>query len=244
MLGDRAQPLERAADEPRDVHLGDADALGDLGLREVLDEAQVQHDAVARRQRLQRRRDRGAVLDELEAVVLDPDRLGVGLAVALVAEAVGLERDGVVGGRGLHRLEHGLGGGVERLRDLLGRGRAAELARHVLDAVVDLHHALLHPARDVHGPAVVAEVALELAEHGRHRVGRERGLARGIEAIDRLDQAERRDLDEVVERLVGAPVPARHSARQRQQPLDELFACGLITVPVVADEEATIFLSP
>ena len=71
VLGDRAQPLERAPDQARDVHLGDADALGDLGLREVLDEAQVQHDPVARGQRLQRRGDRGAVLDELEAVVLE-----------------------------------------------------------------------------------------------------------------------------------------------------------------------------
>src|SRR3954471_15785691 len=110
VLGDRAEPLEGAPDEPGDVHLGDADPLGDLGLGEVLDEAEVQHDAVARRERLERRRDRRAVLDELEAVVLDPDRLGVGLAVPLVAEAVGLERDGVVGRGRLHRLEHLLRG--------------------------------------------------------------------------------------------------------------------------------------
>src|SRR5215207_10678180 len=114
VLGYRAQPLERAADQSRYVHLGDADALGDLGLREVLDEAQVEHDPVAGRQRLQRRRDRRAVLHELEAVVLDADRLRVGLAVPLVAEAVGLERDGVVGRRGLHRLEHLLRGQVRR----------------------------------------------------------------------------------------------------------------------------------
>src|ERR687893_116508 len=43
VIGDRAQPLERPPDEARDVHLGDADALRDLGLREVLDEPQVQH---------------------------------------------------------------------------------------------------------------------------------------------------------------------------------------------------------
>src|SRR5215218_9966644 len=90
VLGDRSQPLQGAPDQARYVHLGDPDAVGDLGLREVLDEAQVQHDAIARGQRMQRRRDRRAVLDQLEAVVLDTDRLGVGLAVALVAEAVGL----------------------------------------------------------------------------------------------------------------------------------------------------------
>src|SRR3954447_13992032 len=91
VFGDRTQALEGAPDQPGDVHLGDADAVGDLRLREVLHEAQMQHDAVARRQRLKRRRDRRAVLDELEALVLGADRLRVGLAVALVAEPVGLE---------------------------------------------------------------------------------------------------------------------------------------------------------
>ena len=123
-------------------------------------------------------------------------------------------------------------------------GERPEPAREVLDGVVDLHHALLHPARDVDGPAVVAEVALELAEHGRHRVGGERGLARGVEAVDRLDQPERRDLHEVVERLVGAPVAARHPARERQQPLDELLAGGLVAVAVVADQQPPILLGP
>ena len=130
------------------------------------------------------------------------------------------------------------------LADLGGRRRAAELARQVLHRVVDLHHALLHPARDVDRPAVVAEVALELAEHRRHGVGGERRLARGVEAIDRLDQPERRDLHEVVERLVRAPVAARHPSRQRQQALHQLLPRRLITVAVVADEQATILLGP
>ena len=42
--------LERAPDQARDVHLGDADALGDLGLGEALLEAQVEDDALAGRQ--------------------------------------------------------------------------------------------------------------------------------------------------------------------------------------------------
>ena len=94
----------------------------------------------------------------------------------------------------------------------------------------------------MHGPAVVAEVALELAEHRRHRVGGERGLARGIEAVDRLDQAEGRDLHQVVQRLVGAPVTAGHPAREREQPFHEFLARSLIAVPVIADEQAAVFL--
>jgi hypothetical protein len=41
-------------------------------------------------------------------------------------------------------------------------------------------------------------VALELAEDGRHGEGRERGLTTGLEAVDGLQEPERRNLDEVV----------------------------------------------
>src|SRR3954469_19142310 len=84
VLGHRPQPFEGPPDQPGNVHLGDADALGDLGLRQVLHEAEVEHDAVARGQGRERRGDRGAVLDELEAVVLDADRLRVCLPVPVV----------------------------------------------------------------------------------------------------------------------------------------------------------------
>src|SRR5215212_5314907 len=234
--------VKQAADQARDVHLRDPDALRDLGLREVLDETQVQHGAIARRQRGERRRDRGAVLDELVAAVLDADRLGVRLAVALVAEAVGLERDGVVRAGRLHRLEHLLGADPQRVRDLGRRWGAALAPGQLLHGVVDLHHALLHPARHVHGPAVVAEVALELAQHRRHRVRGERRLARRVEAVDRLDEAEGRHLHEVVERLVGAAVAPGHPAGEREKALDEPLARGLIAVAVIADEQAAILL--
>jgi hypothetical protein len=94
----------------------------------------------------------------------------------------------------------------------------------------------------VHRPPVVAEIALELAEHRRHGIRRERGLPRGVETIDGLDEPEGRDLHEVVERLVRAPVPARHPPGQRQQPLHQLLPRRLIPMAVVADEQATVFL--
>ena len=43
----RAQAPERLADDARDLHLRHADALADLGLREVLGEAQAQHQPLA-----------------------------------------------------------------------------------------------------------------------------------------------------------------------------------------------------
>src|SRR5438309_9381646 len=47
LLGGRAQPAERLADDPRDLHLAHADLLADLRLREVFLEAQPQHLALA-----------------------------------------------------------------------------------------------------------------------------------------------------------------------------------------------------
>src|SRR3990170_2373692 len=59
-------------------------------------------------------------------------------------------------------------------------------------------------------------MALELAEDGRDGEARERRLARGIEAVERLQQAERGDLDQVVERLAAALVAPGEVARQRE----------------------------
>ena len=91
-------------------------------------------------------------------------------------------------------------------------------------------------------PALVAEVALELAQDRRRRVARELRPAAGVEAVDRLDQAEARDLEEVVERLVRVRVAQREVAGERQEPLGELLARGEVAVAVVADQELALGL--
>ena len=96
-----------------------------------------------------------------------------------------------------------------------------QVARELGDGAVDLQRELLQVARDAHRPGPVAEVALDLAEDRRHGVAGERDLAVEVEAVDRLDEAERRDLEEVVERLLGALVAARELAGERQEALDE-----------------------
>ena len=128
------------------------------------------------------------------------------------------------------------------LRDLRRRRRAAELARHLVGHAVDLDRQLLEVARHPHRPALVAEVALDLAEDRGNRERRERRLARRVEAVDRLEQAERGDLDEVVERLPAALVAAGELARQRQEALDELLARRDVAVAVVADQQAPVLL--
>src|SRR4051812_44474800 len=58
-----ADPLARASQEARDVHLRDADARRDLGLRQTLLEAEAQHQAVAVVERVERAGDEQPRLD-------------------------------------------------------------------------------------------------------------------------------------------------------------------------------------
>ena len=164
------------------------------------------------------------------------------LAVLVLLVAGPVERDGAVGAGGLARLEHLLGRRPDALADLARARRAAELATHLLTHPVDLDRQLLEVARYAHRPALVTEVTLELAEDGGDGEGRERGLAGGIEALDRLQQAERRDLDQVVEGFAGPLVAAGELARERQEALDERLARAGVRVVVVALEKAPVLL--
>ena len=81
---------------------------------------------------------------------------------------------------------------------------------------------LLQRARHADGPALVAEVALDLADHVGRGVGGERHLAVQLEAVDRLDQADRAHLLDVLQRLAAAGVAAGQRAHERQVALDQL----------------------
>ena len=71
---------------------------------------------------------------------------------------------------------------------------------------------------------MVAEVTLELADDGRHRVGGEAGPAPGVVAVDRLEQADPGDLEEVVVGLAAPPVAARAALGERQVVDEQLVA--------------------
>ena len=64
-----------------------------------------------------------------------------------------------------------------------------------------------------------------------------RGSAIGVEPVNRLHESETRDLQEIVERLVGAAVPARELARKRQESFDELLARLVIFLLLPAPEQ-------
>src|SRR3954451_21511385 len=79
-----AHAIERAPDQPRDVHLRDPDLLGDLRLGEALLEAHAEDLSLALRQAREGGLERGAVVGAVELLVLAADRLHR-VEVALVA---------------------------------------------------------------------------------------------------------------------------------------------------------------
>ncbi|MGX1483820.1 hypothetical protein RKD45_002896 [Streptomyces griseus] len=80
---------------------------------------------------------------------------------------------------------------------------------------------LLESARDAHGPAGVTEEALDLADDGRHRERRELHAAAELEAVDRLDQADGADLDDVLHRLAAGAEAGGGELDEGQVQLDE-----------------------
>src|SRR5262249_42600331 len=78
--------VERAADQPRDVPLRDADLLGDLGLLQALKKAEVEDRALAVAESGEPRLEYGPLLGALVLVLPGPKRLE-GMEVAFVALA-------------------------------------------------------------------------------------------------------------------------------------------------------------
>ena len=74
----------------------------------------------------------------------------------------------------------------------------------------------------------------------RHRKRAERHRTLRVEALDRLEQPQRRDLREVIQRLAAALVAARQRTRQRQEPFGQLGARGGVPGALVALEQATV----
>ena len=95
---------------------------------------------------------------------------------------------------------------------------------------------ILDPSRNANHPALVAKVAPELARHRWHRERTERCAAVGIEAFDRLEQSERRDLFEVVDGLAAIHEAPGQGSRERHVVLDDAIAQrAVVRAPVFAE---------
>ena len=220
-------------DQARDVHLGDADALGDLALGEALEEAQAHDRLLAGRQRAHAAGQQDAALGRQVLLVLLAQQLERG---AVLADRL-LEGDGGVALGALHRVQDLLLGRLAGLRELGDVGGAAELDRQAVDGLRELGVELLDVARHADGPPAVAEVALDLAGDVRGGEGGELDAAVDVEAVDGLDEADGPDLDEVVERLAAVGVATGDVADQRHHPLDQLTTRLEVPITVVALEE-------
>ena len=89
-----------------------------------------------------------------------------------------------------------------------------QVAAQLDDVRLHAPRQLLQAAGHAHRPRVVAQVAPDLAQDGRHGVAGERDVAAEVEAIDRLDEPQASDLEEIVEGLTGALVAAGQGARE------------------------------
>src|SRR4051812_15172714 len=151
----RRQLGDRAADDPRDLHLGDPDDLADLLLGHVLLEPQAQHVLLALVQPLEQAGDRRAVLGARQLWIEGAVRVGQRRVVVLAAPARRVQRRGAHALLSLQRLQDLLVFELDGLADLTHR-RCAPQARGQLGAVlVDLQRALLQLAGRPNRPAAI-----------------------------------------------------------------------------------------
>src|SRR4051812_30216513 len=224
------------------MHLRDADLLRDLRLGQPLEEAQVKDHPLALVEHAEARLENRAILGDLVLVLLGSERLeGVEVAVVVLPRPR-RERERAVGPAALERLEHFLFRDLGSLGELGDRGRAPELDRQLLEQPGELDVQLLEAARHAHRPAAVAEVTLDLADDVRRRIGGQLDAAVDVEAVDRLDQPDRADLNEVLELLAAVGVPAGQGTDERHVLLDQLLAGSQVSVLVVAAQEGLVAL--
>src|SRR5690606_35386456 len=86
---------------------------------------------------------------------------------------------------------------------------------------------LLQPARHPDRPALVPEVTLDLTDDRRGGVGGELHPAAQVEPVDRLDQADRRDLSEIVEPFASVAEPAGEVLDERHVEFHQLVTNSL-----------------
>ncbi len=201
-----------------------ADPRADLGLRQVLAVAHEDDLTLCGWQAAEAPGDRVAALDEVELVVVARDALAVARRLILVNRDGNVERCSMDGGGGLERVQDLLDRDPKRRGELAWSGRTTEAERELLEGPLHGEGTILVGARDVHGPAEVAEVVLQLPHDRRYRKCRERRTSFWVKAVDRVEQSDARDLREVVKRLGASVVSPREAVCEREEPPNQLVA--------------------
>ena len=226
------------------MHLGDPDPLRDLGLGEIVLEAQCQDQALPGRERLHRAAQALADVDPLVAPVLRGQRVEPGPLAVVAARPWRVQRGRLVRGCGLHGLEHILDRRAQGIGHVLRPRRVAQLCRQRAERLAHLEHQLLGRAGHVHRPALVAEVAFELAQHGGHGIAGEAAAAARVVAVHRLQEPHAGDLHEILLRLAGVFVAPRQLAGEGHEADDHVLARLEIAVAVIAQQESFVLLPP
>ncbi len=212
------------------MHLRVADLLGDLRLGHVVDESHPQHQPLPLVQVGEGRVESDSALDQLEPLVLASDPLRRRRFLCVIAPRGPVERQGPAVVVGLEDLEHVVLVQLQAIGDLGHGRRVLQLLGQLGDRFVDVGHSVVEAARHAHGPDPVAEVAFQLAEDRRGGERRERNPAIGIEAIDRVEEPDVGNLEEVVEGLAGAAVAEREAFRKSHVAAHELLAGRLVAI--------------
>ena len=89
---------------------------------------------------------------------------------------------------------------------------------------VDLQAQLLQATWDLDAPALVAEVPADLADDGRRRVAGELAAARRVITVHGVDQADHRDLGQVVDGLSPVAEAPGQTSGEGDVVLDRLGA--------------------
>src|SRR4029450_6009306 len=197
-----AHGAESTAEQPGDVHLRDPELGCDLGLRQLVEEAQLDDLPFTFVEGGEARAYERLVLDVDIPPLLDPELVEQGV-LSLVAEG-SMQRARRVGVGGVESVEHVPLLHPGRLGELGHGRRAPELCGELVEHARESNGQLLEAARDVHRPRLVPEVSADLADDRRHGVARELDAPFDVEAVDGLDETESTDLHEVLERLPPA----------------------------------------
>ncbi len=112
LFGEGTQLGHAAGQQAGDLHLGDAEAAGDLGLGQALEEPQLDHLALAARQLVEQGVEGGALFGPSQLGVLLAQPLAEGLSRISVGPRR-VQRGEPVGLAGLERLEHVFLGGLD-----------------------------------------------------------------------------------------------------------------------------------
>ena len=128
-------------------------------------------------------------------------------------------------------------GHARRRGQLTRAGRPSEPRGELLADPREACAGLLQPPRQADGVGPVAEVPLHLPGNGRHREGGELVAELQVEALDRVQEADRAGLSQVIVLGTAPFVPMRQSLDKRHVELDQAFPGARIALFSIGTEK-------